>query len=96
MLTWATWPEDAIRIVRGAIREFESSPGVRRGFCGACGSALFWRRVERRPATLDVTAGTLDEPDRLAPAEHIFVKSRRRWMNLADGLPQFHEYRPKP
>ncbi len=95
MLTWAAWPADAVRIVKGAVREFQSSPGVKRDFCPACGSPLFWRRLDRRPATLDVTAGTLDDPGRLAPTEHIFVKSRRRWMQLADGLPEFHEYPPK-
>jgi hypothetical protein len=94
MVTWAEWPKETVA-VRGEFKEFESSPGVRRAFCGTCGSTLFWRNLTREKETLDVAAGTLDEPDTLAPTDHIFVKSRRRWMPLGDGLPAYHEWPPK-
>lgn len=94
MVTWATWPTASVRMRAGAAADFESSPGHKRSFCARCGSTLFWRRVAR--AELDIAAGTLDQADLLAPAEHIFVKSRRRWMPLCDGLPAYREYRPKP
>ena len=95
MLTWATWPRASVRVLRGEAADFESSPGVKRSFCARCGSTLFWRRVAREREELDIAAGTLDEADRLAPADHIFVKSRRRWLPLCDGLPAYAEGRPK-
>lgn len=95
MLTWATWPRAAVRILRGAAADFESSPGVKRSFCARCGSTLFWRREGRRPEELDIAAGTLDQADALTPLEHIYVKSRRRWMPLCDGLPAYPELRPR-
>ena len=95
MVTWATWPRGAVRMLQGAAQDFESSPGVRRSFCARCGSTLFWRREAREGAEIDVAAGTLDAPDLLAPTDHIFVKSRRRWLPLCDGLPAYSEHRPK-
>jgi hypothetical protein len=95
MATWATWPRTDVRMLAGQVADFESSPGVKRSFCARCGSTLFWRRVACEREELDIAAGTLDEPDRLAPTEHIFVKSRRRWMPLCDGLPAYGESRPK-
>jgi hypothetical protein len=95
MLTWATWPRAAVRVSRGAAADFESSPGVKRSFCARCGSTLFWRREGRRPEEIDIAAGALDRADALTPQDHIFVKSRRRWMPLCDGLPAYPEARPK-
>jgi hypothetical protein len=94
MLTWATWPLAAVRI-EGRPAAYESSPGVRRSFCARCGSTLFWQRLSGAQPRLDIAAGTFDEPDRLAPGEHIFIKSRRRWMPLCDALPAYAEWRPK-
>jgi hypothetical protein len=93
MVTWATWPTASFRVLAGAAADYESSPGIKRSFCTRCGGTLFWRRAARDE--LDVAAGTLDQADLLAPTEHIFVKSRRRWMPLCDGLPAYLEYRPK-
>ena len=95
LLTWATWPRASVRIARGAAADFESSPGVKRSFCARCGSTLFWRREGLIPEELDIAAGTIDQADALAPQDHIFVKSRRRWMPLCDGLPAYPEARPK-
>jgi len=97
MMTWATWPHAALRMLQGKFADFESSPGVMRSFCARCGSSLFWRRIAhgRDGEEIDVAAGTLEEPSGLAPAEHIFVKSRRPWLPLCDGLPAYREHRPK-
>ena len=100
LVTWATWPRAAVRMLQGEPADFESSPGVKRSFCQRCGSTLFWRRVRdrggaREPEEIDIAAGTLDNADKLAPSEHIFVKSRRPWMPLCDGLPAYTESRPK-
>jgi hypothetical protein len=96
MITWATWPLASVRMLAGRAAAFASSPGVERSFCARCGSTLFWRRTAPEPAAIDIAAGTLDDPDRVTPSEHIFTKSRRRWLPLCDGLPAFHEHRPRP
>jgi hypothetical protein len=65
----------------------ESDSDARRGFCGECGSSLFWDP----PAsdTICIAAGTLDEPTGLHTAAHIYVDHVGDYYVLpADGLPR--------
>ena len=69
---------------------FRSSERVRRGFCGNCGSALFWQ-PDRHPdhgRLIAIAAGALDAPTGLALKEHIFVSDKGDYYSIADGLPQ--------
>lgn len=43
------------------LRWYEPAPGVEYGFCGECGSSLFWRAAPM-PDKLCICAGTLDLP----------------------------------
>ncbi|KAH8824694.1 Mss4-like protein [Flagelloscypha sp. PMI_526] len=51
--------EEIIKGGLGTYKEYESSPGVYRSFCGKCGSTLFFRA--EATSDLDIYAGTLDE-----------------------------------
>ncbi|WP_245814239.1 GFA family protein [Cystobacter ferrugineus] len=44
------------------LRWYAASATVRRGFCGECGSSLFWD--EEGAPKMSICAGTLDPPDR--------------------------------
>ncbi len=50
---------------------YESSPGIRRGFCRICGSKLFWERADS--GQLDVTLGTMDQPTGLRIEKQIYL-----------------------
>ena len=63
---------------------FESSPGHRRGFCGVCGSNLFWENFER--PTVSIMAGTLDDPTKLRIKEHIFVEDKADYYDVPEAL----------
>ena len=68
-------------IVRGRseVREYESSPGKRRAFCGACGSPLYSRRDDA-PAVLRLRLGALDAtPGGLRIEAHIFTQDAPDW-----------------
>lgn len=45
----------------GALRWYQPCEGVHYGFCGRCGSSLFWR-ADAHPEKLSICAGTLDVP----------------------------------
>ena len=60
---------------------------VERLFCGACGSQLGWRCVDG--GTVDLTAGSLDDPDLIEPQRHVFVRGKVRWLHTDDDLPGF-------
>lgn len=85
--------EDLILLKDEGLRWYRSSPRAERGFCGECGSSLFWKPDHGRH--ISIMAGTLDTPTSLAADEHIFVADASDYYVLADGLPQFEKYPQK-
>jgi len=74
------------------LKWYQSSEGAKRGFCGECGSVMFWKGGGRDYTS--ITAGSLDGASGLKLAGHIFCDSagdyyeiaggdyrKRRWMN---------------
>jgi len=76
----------------GPVETARSSAELKRGFCPRCGTTIFSMREAQGVAGL--TCGSLDEPDRFSPTEHIWVSSKQAWLQLDDGLPQFPEAAP--
>lgn len=69
------------------LRWYKTSDIARRGFCGECGSSLFWE-----PFDLDATgiiAGSLDGPTGLKTIGHIFVGEKSDFYDITDDLPQY-------
>ena len=70
----------------GTLVWYRSSASAERGFCGVCGSNLFWRpHAENRTS---ITAGTFDTPTGLALERHIFVADKSDYYEIADALPK--------
>jgi hypothetical protein len=65
---------------------YGSSSEARRGFCGKCGSSLFWQRVGAKEVSM--TAGSLRAPTGLNTARHIFVADKGDYYAIADGVQQ--------
>lgn len=65
---------------------YRSSQGAERGFCGRCGSNLFFRPLDRE--YVSIMAGTLDRTTELVAEAHIFVDSKSDYYTIGDGLPQ--------
>ncbi len=68
--------------------EAESGNTITRAFCGTCGSTL-WGWSSAMPEGRNVSAATLDEPQRFTPMAHIFTRSAQPWDTMAAGVPQF-------
>lgn len=68
------------------IRWYQSSAKVRRGFCGRCGSPLFWDPLERD--WTGIALGAFDSPTGIRLEKHIFVSEKGDYYDIADGLPQ--------
>ena len=84
-------PRDAVEIF-GEPRWYESSVTARRGFCGICGSNLFW---DGPGENLSIFAGTLDGPTGLGLAGHIYCAHKGDYYEIADGLPKAKGRDPK-
>lgn len=65
-----------------ALRWYRSSEQVRRGFCGTCGSTLFWEREGW--SKRGICAGSLDAPTGLRAAVHIHVDGKGDYYEIAD------------
>ncbi len=69
-------PTAALRFLSGdALRWIdspESEAHARRGFCGECGSSLFWDAPDRD--TISIAAGSLEPPTGLKTIEQIYVE----------------------
>lgn len=74
----------------GSLGWYRSSDSAERGFCTRCGGNLFWKPAHGE--YVSITAGTVDPPTRLRIAEHIYVGSKSDYYEIADGLPQKHEW----
>jgi len=89
VMSWASGREGGFRVVRGEARRYWSSGSCRRGFCGDCGSPLFFDGPGMA-GLVGVNTGTLDEvPVGLRPRVHMCVDDKWGWFEVADGLPRF-------
>ncbi len=80
---YTTFPRAAFRLtVAETLVWYPSSDRARRGFCGRCGSGLFWDPQEEE--RMDVTAGSLDEPTGLRADRHIWVDFKGDYYDLPD------------
>src|SRR5882757_548944 len=65
---------------------YEASEKARRGFCGRCGSTLFWDGKDHD--YISIAAGSLDLPTRVHLAQHIFTAEKGDYYVIEDGVPQ--------
>ncbi len=76
----------AFKLAGGSGRPHEVS------FCGSCGTYV-WSRYRGAPGdALFVRAGTLDDPDAVAPEIHIFTRSKVPWLQLPEGVRTFPSF----
>ena len=63
---------------------FASSPGVKRGFCGTCGSPISFEG-ERWPGEIHLHLGSFDDADDLVPQSEGFAEERLLWVHLGQS-----------
>lgn len=85
-VAWAVFDKSAVEWLRDQPAAYSSSPGIRWLHCAACGSLVGYTRASR-PDHLDITTGTLDEPDRFPPAVEIWLEHKIGWETLNSALP---------
>ena len=76
----------AFALVRSdTLRWYVAVPGFRRGFCGECGSCLFFEEVggER----VSISAGSFDERNGLKTVAHIFASEAGEYYSIDHSVP---------
>ena len=77
--------KDQVRWLNGPPAYYASSKIARRGFCGHCGTPLSFEFLDGE--NIDLSVGSLDDPDQLRPTEHFGVETRIAGWHMDDGLP---------
>lgn len=86
---WASThvPQSALELSgQDSLIWYRASVNARRGFCGVCGSFLFWQHEEED--RISIAMGAFDTPTGAKLARHIFVDDKGDYYDLEDGLPR--------
>lgn len=89
-VTWLGMAAERCKVVddQQQLRWFASSPEAERGFCGRCGSPLFFRSA-RWAGELHVAFAQLRSAVDRQPQAHVFWDSHVEWaLPAEDGLPR--------
>lgn len=87
--TYVVFEADKVRFTQRDRSIYNSSPGVKRGFCDQCGTPLTWESNYREYVIIEFHISTLDDPDAYVPDRHWFHEKRIAWFDVADGLPRY-------
>jgi hypothetical protein len=71
-------------VTDGTISEYESSPGIWRGFCGTCGSPLTFRGEGWNDVA--ITIASLDDPNSITPESNVYLKERLHWVRFNEDM----------
>ncbi|MEP7129638.1 MAG: GFA family protein, partial [Sphingomicrobium sp.] len=86
------FPEEAVRYT-GQMTTLrltaDSGNIVERGFCPSCGSQMYSKTIEPSGMPMRVRAGTLDDPELMAPTAVIWADSAPSWATFDPNLPRY-------
>ena len=86
-VAWGVFDLNAFEWLSGEPADYSSSPGIHWLFCEKCGSLVAYRRASR-PDQMDITTGTLDDPDAYPPTVEIWLEQKIGWETLHPDLPK--------
>ena len=81
-------PNGAYRFTGKTPKVYQSSPGVRRHFCGTCGSPIAYE-ADKFPDEIHFYAAGLEDPRDFRPQGHVHCAEMLPWVKLNDGLPRY-------
>lgn len=81
---FAGFERDNVTFTKGQLAVYDSSPGVKRGFCGHCGSTLTYEGA-RWASEIHLHVGAFDLPQDFPPKGAAFVEERLVWLHLSEN-----------
>ena len=86
-MVWVVFDKENVKVTKGEISLYNSSPDLQRGFCANCGSNVSIHMGK----CFDLPIGILERPNDIKITQHIFTKRALKHVNLDDGLPKYDE-----
>ena len=89
-MVWVAFGAKNVRVTKGEISLYQSSPDLQRGFCGNCGSnvSIHFKK------SFDLPLGVFEKPDEIEINHHIWTKRALKHVSLDDDLPKYAEFAP--
>ena len=82
-VTWFVVPRQALEYTQGTPRELRSSEVGRRYLCERCGTPIAFQSA-KRPRDVDVTACSLDQPERFVPSIAVHEDTKLSWLGATE------------
>ena len=92
-VTGVCFPVKAVTWTQAKPTSYRSSEHFARLFCSHCGSSVAQHNLST--GTMWPLAGTLDDPESVAPESHVFTKDQILWVKLDDDLPRHSTFPPR-
>lgn len=84
------YEDGQVEVQSGNPRVYESSPGVRRSFCGDCGTSISYKD-DRLPGEIYIHVGVFDDPASFEPTVHSWHSQRLEVLDIRDDLPRHRQ-----
>ncbi len=78
-VAWVTFKTDQVEFVQGERSQYKSETQATWSFCGTCGTTLSYEN-DRRPGDIDLTVGSLDDPELFPPNRQTFEDEKLSWV----------------
>ena len=88
VVAWATYGRDTFNVTQGDVHYYQSSPGVSRGICSACGTSISYEHLDRA-GEIDLTLNCLDDPSAPVLKAHFWTEDKQPWFETGDELPVY-------
>lgn len=76
--TWVGFKDDQVRWLKEEPASYASSPGVKRGFCAACGAPMTYAG-DQWPGETHILIGMFDDPSAFVPRKDVFTGDALPW-----------------
>lgn len=93
-VAWAMFANEQVRFTKSAPKKYTSSESAKRGFCEHCGTQISFS-ADYIPGLIDLTVGSFDHPETLAPSLQYWDSERLPWLKRDDSLPHHAEFPPQ-
>jgi len=80
-VAWITVKTSAFTFTSGTAKRYRTDTGAYRTFCGDCGTSLTYEK-DSRPGEIDITTGSLDNPEKFPPSKDVFADEKLNWVPL--------------
>ena len=82
-VAWITVRRSSFKVEKGEVERYRTETGAVRTFCGRCGTSLTYE-IDSRPDEIDITTGSLDDPETFPPTRDVFPEEKLTWVPLVN------------